>query len=291
MRRNMEAVWIGAAIALGVASTLVSPEALSKPSAKTKGGAPEPTTLSAASLAKLKSDDPAVIGAGLDDARLAGVKAAAAVPAIVELLRTGLPYPVAASAIDTLADIESPEVQAFVPYATHRDPKVRRAAVRALSKVTLPAGVPLAVSTLRAALADPDANVRATAALGLGSLKAHASMPDLFLALDRHVYEAAASIGQLCTAAECDALVGRIGKVPFDVVTTGVDSILFRPATEVSDDAKVGIVEKIRDVGTGDANKFLRGVQARWPKNGSVRLKRELDAAILATLSSPGAGS
>jgi hypothetical protein len=288
MRRAIETVCIAAALA-GVA--LSSGDAQSKPGqAKPgKGGAGDAVALTAASLAELKSDDVELVRAGLDDARLAGPKAAAAVPQIVLLLRSGLPYPVAEAAIDTLSEIESPEVQAFVPYAHHRDAKLRRAAVRALGKVTSVAAVPVATDALRAALADPDALVRATAAIGLGSLKAHAALPDLFLALDHHIYEAAVSIGQLCTGADCDAFVGRMGKIPFDVLTTGIDPMLFRP--EVSEDAKVLVVDKVRDVGTGDANKFLRGIQTRWPKTGSAKVKREIDAAVLATLSSPGAGS
>jgi HEAT repeat protein len=288
MRRAIETGCVAAILMCGVAVSLSARDARSAP-ATPKGGKGEPgevVTLSASSLAALKSDDPAVVRTGLDDVRLAGTKGAAAVPQIVELLHTGLPYPLAEAAINALADIESPEAQAFVPYVSHRDPKVRRAAVRALSKATAPASVPLAVSQLERALSDPDSNVRATAALGLGALRARASVPDLFLALDHHVYEAAASIGQLC-----GALMGRLGKVPFDVLTTGVDQILFRPVAEVSDDVKVSIIEKVRDVGTGDANKFLRGVQGRWPKHGSVRVKREIDAAVLATLASPGAGS
>ena len=110
----------------------------------------------------------------------------------------------------------------------------------------------------------------------------------LFLALDRHVYEAAVSIGQLCDVSECDALVGRLGKIPFDVVTTGLDQILFRPSTEVSDDVKVSIIDRVRDLGTRDANKFLRGILGRWGKTSSAKVRGELDAAVLATMSSPG---
>ena len=130
-------------------------------------------TMAAASLAKLKSDDPAEIRGGLDDARLLGpgAGAAAAVPLIAALLRSGLPYPLTETALDTLADIESPEGTApVVPYAKHRDVKVRRAAVRALTRAVGKDAVPVAATALRAALSDPDAQVRATAATGLGSL-------------------------------------------------------------------------------------------------------------------------
>jgi HEAT repeat protein len=259
-----------------------------KPPAK-RADAASPPALTAATLAKLKSSDPVELRAGLDDARLAGPKGAAAVPPIVALLHGGLTYPLAEAAIDTLGDIESSEgVVALVPYASHREAKVRRSAIRALARTPSGPAVVLAAATLRAALSDPDSLVRSSAATGLGSLKAKAAVIDLFLALDHRVYEAAASIGQLCSVAECDALVSRLGKVPFDVISTGLDQVLFRPTAEVSDDAKLGVIHRVRDLGTRDANKFLHDVQGRWPKGGSPAVRRELDAAVLATLSSPG---
>jgi HEAT repeat protein len=290
MRRTIETM---CAVAILVGGVALSGDAQSKPGKRKggKGASGDPSALTPASLAELTSDDPAVVRAGLDDARMAGPRGVAAVPRIVDLLRSGLPYGLAEAALDTLGDIELPDIEVLVPYASHRDANVRRAAIHALAKTTAPAGLPLAGATLRAALSDVDPQVRASAAVGLGSLKAPAAVPDLFLALDHHVYEAAASIGELCTAIECDALLGRLGRVPFDVITTGFDPILFRPAADVSDDAKVAIIDKVRDVGTNEANKFLRGVQGRWPKNGSLKVKRAIDAAVLATLSSPGAGS
>ena len=241
--------------------------------------------MTAASLAKLKSADLAIVREGLDDARLAGKRAAPAVPAIVALLTNGVPYAVAEAALDTLGDIESPDASPTIAmYERHRDPTLRRAAVRALAKTQ----GPMAAPTVRAALSDPDSRVRAEAATGLGALKAKAAVGDLFLALDHRVYEAAVSIGQLCEGAECDTFMSRLGKVPFDVMTTGIDPILFRPASEVGDEAKIAIVDKVRDVGTREANGFLKQIGARWPKKGSAKVKGEIDAAVLATLSSPG---
>src|SRR5260370_1339753 len=78
---------------------------------------------------------------------------------------------------------------------------------------------------------------------------------DLFNALAPGVNEAAVSIGQLCNPSECDQLAGRLGKLPFDVVTSGLDQILFRPQAEVSDDAKVKLIGRLRELGTGEANR------------------------------------
>ena len=115
------------------------------------------------------------------------------------------------------------------------------------------------------------------------SLKARETVPELFIALDHRVNEAAASIGQLCNMEQCEQLAGRVGKVPFDVMTGGLDPVLFRPAAEINDDAKVKIVGRIRELGTMEGNKFLRDVQKRWPENGSKRVRQAIDQAVLAT--------
>jgi hypothetical protein len=215
-----------------------------------------------------------------------------------------MPYSLTAAAIDTLGDIASetdgasaappqrgqhvadgtPASAAIAAYLHHRSVELRRAAAKALVHTKGPA----AARGLRAALGDQDAMVRGTAATGLGALKAKDAVPDLFVALDHRVNEAAASIGQLCNPDECDALAARMGKLPFDVVTSGLDPILFRPATEVSDDTKVKLVGRIRELGTGEANKFLRDVQKRWPATWSPRIKQSIDQGVLATTAAPG---
>jgi len=283
---------MGAAAVVVVCGALVSGSVLAAGPGKARKPASAAPALPAEVLAKLKSEDMTEVRAGLDDVRLAGKDGASAVPQITALLRGGLPYPLAEAAIDTLGDVGSPDAPDVVaPYARHRDPKVRRAAIRALAKATGGGAVATSAPALRGALSDPDAQVRALAATGLGSLKAKVAVRDLFLALDHHVYEAAVSIGQLCDPADCDALVGRLGKIPFDVVTTGIDQLLFRPAAEVTDDQKIAVVDRVRDLGTRDANKFLKNVQGRWAKTGSVKVRREIDAAVMATMSSPGSDS
>ena len=156
---------------------------------------------------------------------------------------------------------------------------MRHAAVKALAKTKGPD----AVTALRRALRDSDAVVRGVAATGLGALKAKDAVRDLFAALDHNVGEAAASIGQLCAPAECDELAGKLGKLPFDVVTGGIDQVLFRPPTEIDDDQKVKMVGRVRELGTAEANKFLKDVQGRWPKTWSPRVKQAIDQGVLAT--------
>jgi hypothetical protein len=56
----------------------------------------------------------------------------------------------------------------------------------------------------------------------------------------------------------------------------------------VSDDIKVKVVGRVRELGTGEANRFLRDVQGKWPKTWSQRVKQAIDQAVLATSGSPG---
>jgi HEAT repeat protein len=280
---------IPCAIALigAIALALPATPADAKPTAGA-ADAPKTVPLPADAIKRLKSGDPGQIKSALDDVRTSAKAGAPAVPAIVELLEKGLSPPLTVAAIETLADTESEGgSEALSWYARHRTVSIRRAAVAALARTR---GA-VAVKALRGALSDPDPAVRGLSATGLGSMKAKDAVADLFVALDHRVDEAAASIGQLCAGNECDRLAGKLGSVPFDIVTSGLDQVLFRPATDVSDDVKVKIVGRVREVGTGEANKFLRDVQTKWPKTWSTRVKQSIDQAVLATVASPGSES
>ncbi len=211
---------------------------------------------------------------------MAGPGGAGAAPAIADALTLGLSLGLTQAAIETLGDLESDTGSAaLAPYTTHRNAKIRRAAVKSLTRTKGAAAAP----ALKHALSDSDAVVRGTAASGLGSLKSKDAVPELFVALDHRVNEAAASIGQLCNAEQCELLAAKLGKVPFDVITSGLDQVLFRPTAEVSDDAKLKIVGRIREQGTIEGNKFLRDVQKRWPAGSSPRVRQAIDQAVLAT--------
>ncbi|MEO8878003.1 MAG: HEAT repeat domain-containing protein [Polyangiaceae bacterium] len=237
-------------------------------------------TLSPGLKEKLKSTDPAVVQGALDELRIAGRAGASLAPEVASLLDRGTTLPLSIAALDTLGDVEVEGTSASIaPYTKHRVDRVRRAAVRALAKTKGPA----ASAALRRSLSDPDAQVRGFAASGLGGIKAHDAIGDLFLALDHRVGEAAASIGQICNAAECIQFSDHLGRQPFDVMTGGFDQILFRPTAEVDDDTKVKIVGKLRELGTKEVNAFLRDVQKRWPPKGSQRVKYAVDQAVAAT--------
>jgi len=268
-----------------VLAALVAP-----PAGAQKGPKPKPKSASLAEPqvtlppdvgARLASGDDAQVRSALDDVRLVGKGAAHAVPAVVDLLKRGVNASLAEAALDTLGDVESEASSEVVSwYALHRAASVRRAAVRALARTR---GA-VAANTLRRALSDADAGVRGHAAMGLGALKVREAVPDLFLALEHRVAEAAVSLGQLCKDADCEKLSDQLGVVPLDVMTGGLDQVLFRATSEVPEDLKVKLVGRVRELGTPEANRFLRDVQKRMvAAKWSTRLRQAVEQAVQAT--------
>jgi HEAT repeat protein len=273
MHRSVLSIVAAALLGAAAAPAL----AQGKPKGAAAAAAEPKITLSPTTAADLASGDPARIRAGLDEARMAGKAAAPVVPQIVALLDKGTSRELAEAALETLGEAEAESAAAAIaPYARHRSLKLRQTAVRALLKTK----GPVAVRALRGALSDSDPMVRGLAASGLGALKAKDAVPDLFIALDHRVSEAAASIGILCGESDCEKLAQRLGKLPFEVVTSGLDQVLFR--TDVSEDGKIKVIGHLRELGTQESNKFLRDVQKR-AQGMSPRLKQALDQAVQAT--------
>jgi len=267
-------------VALAVVVSLAGATSAAAQPAKPAAAKPAAKVDVGPAVQKLKSGDEGQIRAALDDLRIAGTGASAAAPAVVDALSRGLNEALAQQAIDTLADLESADGSAILAqYSRHRTVAMRRAAVKALTRTKGAAAAP----ALRKALGDSDAQVRGNAAAGLGMMKAKDAVPDLFVALDHKVHEAASSIGQLCNAEQCDQLATKLGKLPFEVVTSGLDPILFRPTAEVSDDTKIKVLGRLRELGTGEANRFLKDVETRLPKEASARIKQAVEQAVKAT--------
>jgi hypothetical protein len=274
-----------ACAALATAFVAISIPAESKRAATESSSKPVP--LPADTIKRLKSGDDALVKSALDDVRMSAKAGAPAVPTIVDLIERGLSPSLTQAAIDTLGDTESEAASPGLAwYARHRNAVLRRAAVQALTRTR---GT-VAISTLRVALSDPDPGVRGLSATGLGTLKAKEAIGDLFVALDHKVAEASGSIGKLCAGSECDRLAAKLGggSLAFEVVTAGLDQALFRGVPDVTDETKVKIIGRVRELGTAEANRFLRDVQGRWPKGGSARVRQALDQAVLATSGSPG---
>jgi HEAT repeat protein len=234
----------------------------------------------AALTEKLKSSDPADLEAALAEAKSAGKAARAVAPVIEELLARGVSREVTLLALDALGEVGAESSSpALVLYCRHRDPDVRKRGLAALSRI----GGTVATATVRAALSDPDAGVRGAAASGLGALKSRDAVQDLFLALDHEVLEAASSIGQVCSPDECEKLASKVSTLGLDVMTGAFDAILFRPTSEIPDDEKLRVVERVKSLHTEEANKYLRDVASRLSAGSSPRVRQAIDQAVLAT--------
>ena len=230
-------------------------------------------------LEKIKSGEPPRVAEGLAAAQAGGGAAAAVAPAIEELLKKGTTLALAKSGLAALGAIGAVSSSAVIrPYLRHRNADLRRAAVLALSNTK---GAE-AHAAYREGLRNEDATVRGASAMGLGNLGATDALGDLFLALDRNVPEAAAAIGRLCAPADCDKLVGKLGQVPFVVLSTGFDAILFRQKP-LPEDLLLRIVERVRQLKTAEAAKYLSDVASRWPAAGSRRVKQALDGEVAST--------
>ncbi len=273
MRRTTLLVIVLAAVA-GAPITLPS-----SAHAQAKKAAPKP--VDAAKIKKeLESGDEARMLEALAEVEAAEQGGKPALPHIEKLLSSGSGLKVLVRAIEVLGGLEQQSSSKVIaPYVQHRTADVRRAACKALIKTRGPA----AVTALRRALRSSDPSVRGTAASGLGSLGAKEALPDLFTALDLKVAEASAAIGQLCADKDCQKFWGRMGKLPFDVMTSGCDQILFRPTKDISDNLKLELIGILRELGTKDAGAFLSDVSERWPEDGSKKVKQALEAAVRAS--------
>ena len=229
--------------------------------------------------AALDGSDGSRIEAAITNVRMAGKDGGgrAATALVVQRLKNGLPRELLKKTLDALTDLADPEATAGCAlYMAHREGEVRLSALKCLGE----AASPEAVAAIRTALGDVDPRVHATAATLLGATKATAAVPDLVVALDKGVNEAAVSIGQLCDAkgGECDQLLNRMKSKPLDVISSGLQQILTRK--DVPDDYKKKIITQVRELASAKAREFLESVKKNWPANGSKPVGEALDKAI-----------
>lgn len=210
-------------------------------------------------------------------AAMSGANAAPAAAAVNDVLARGGNVTVLVRALGAAGKLAQPSSSAAVaPYTRHRTSEVRVAATRALAGT----GGPDAVTALRAILHGNDAPSRGFAASGLATLKAKEAVPDLFAVLAKDVPEAAEAIGDLCAPAECTKFVDYIGKLPFDLMETGLSPILLRPESEVPPELKLDLLERLRKLQTDEAHKFLETVRSSYPDKGNAWVKYGLDQAV-----------
>lgn len=276
--RNPRTLIIGTALALVVAAPTVGaapPKASAKADKAAPAGPPKPKLDVPAVQKQLESGDQAQALAALDAIQKSGDPVGAALVEV--LLSRGASVPVLARAIETLGIMALPgSGAALVPYVQHRNPELRRGALRAL----IATKSPLAGDVLRRALHGNDAAQRSIAARGLGQLNVRAAVPELFGVLPKDVAEAAQSLGQLCVGAECEKLIALLGKLRFEVMESGIVPLLLRPQADVPDELKLKVIERLRRMATQPANQLLQTALAKFPADGSPKVKQGLERAL-----------
>jgi HEAT repeat protein len=286
--RNPSTLIIGAALALlATAQAAAAPPKGGTDKAAPKAGAakaekakaekaPPKAKLDVQAVQKaLESGDEAKTLEALDTVTKNGDPAGAAL--VEALLGRGASVTVLSRAIETLGILGQPSSgAALAPYAQHRTPELRRAALRALVATK----APNAGDVLRRALHGSDASQRAIAARGLGELNVRAAVPELFTVLPKDVAEAAQSLGVLCVADECEKLVGFLGRLRFEVMESAIVPLLLRPQADVSDDLKLRLIERLRRMATQPANQLLQTALAKFPPDGSPKVKTGIERAL-----------
>jgi hypothetical protein len=223
----------------------------------------------------LESGNSAQMVAALETIGNSGDPAGA--PLIEALLGRGADATVLSRAIETLGLLGQPSSgAALAPYAQHRTPELRRAALRAL----IASKSPVAGDVLRRALRGSDASQRGIAARGLGELNVRAAVPELLTVLPRDVPEAAQSLGQLCVGAECEKFTGMLGHLRFETMESGMVPLLLRPQADVPDEVKLKLIDKLRRMATQPANQLLQTALAKFPADGSPKVKLGLERAL-----------
>ena len=203
-----------------------------------------------AATALLATGDHDQIEAGIQELGLIGT--AEAVLPIVARIRQGLPPDLLETAIITLMALgQAQGAPVLFDLAAHRRPEIRMRALEALA-VLGPTG---AEAVLRNALSDIDPKVRSAAAVGLGDLKASASVETLFRALDRGNLEASTAIGKILNPDQVARLVSYLGKIPFGSLGPAIAEVLKRK--DVSEREKLAVVGKLQEVGTPEVKTYL----------------------------------
>ncbi len=273
--RNPRTLLIGTALALAATSSTLAAAPPAGAKAAPQPGPARPKLDAAALKKQLESGDEAQVLAGLDAIQHSGDPSLA--PLVEAVLSRGASVAVLSRAIDTLGILAQPSSgAALAPYAQHRTPELRRAALRAL----IATRSPVAGTVLRRALHGNDPGQRAIAARGLGELGVRAAVPELFTVLSKDVAEAAQALGLLCVAQECERLAGLLGKLRFEVMESAIVPLLLRPAADVSDELKLRVIERVRRMATAATNQLLQTALAKFPADGSPRVKQGLERAL-----------
>lgn len=233
--------------------------------------AQEEMTLADATTA-LNSGNQGNVEVGIQSLGLISNKAALEV--LVARMRRGLPRDLLVTAIFTVGAMGLPEGgPVLIELTTHRSADVRARAVEMLSALQ----PPRAVAALISALSDPDPNVRAAAATGLGDLKASEALDKLFQAQDRGVAEASVAIGKVVSARDVPRLLEYLGRTPLRTLAPALKAIIAR--NDVEESARLQVVARLSELATREVKAFLKEVLDAYGTTLPARVRSALSTA------------
>ena len=267
----MRSVWLSFIIVLGAALFLCVPFWCVPADALAQGrrGAAELEQ----ARAQLDSARASEVEAGLTALGVLG--RSSAVEVIAARIRRGLPPPLLATAVETLALLGHASAgPVLFELTAHRRPEIRLRAIQAIV-ATRPRG---AARALQRGLSDLDGTVRGAAAEGLGALEAREALDTLFLAMDRGVPQAGMAIAHLADAAAVERFLGYVGERPFDVIGAPLSEMLLRD--DLAQSAKLAIVHRIAELATAGARELLVAFVEALDENDRSRARRAAEDAI-----------
>lgn len=240
--------------------------------ASTRVRAQEPMTLEEA-VAATDSPDRNTVEGGLQSLGLIGDEPALA--ALAARIRRGLPRELLLTAIFTVGAMGNPEAAPLlVELTTHRSADVRARAIEMIAALNAPG----AAGALIAALSDPDPQVRAVAAIGLGDLGASEALDKLFQAQDRGVTEASVAIGKVVKAGDVPRLLSYLGQMPFRALTPALKAILAR--ANVEEAARMQVVARLTEMATPEVKSFFKDLLLELGPTLPVRVRTAISTAV-----------
>ncbi len=228
-------------------------------------------------VGQLQSADQDQVREAID--MLAAMDREEVVAPLAELLRAGQSDAITDRALQALRVVAEPaSIEVLTEFTNHRRVSARRKAYQALAEIE-DARV---AAIIERGLRDSDRSVRGAAALALGSIGANGSLEVLFRAFERGVVEAATAIGKLGDASALERYNGYLNQQPLGVMLSGYDHFLRRDDIEL--DVKTQIVERLGEVATPMARRFLEDYHRTFPERIRNRQLREHAALVLTTL-------
>lgn len=194
--------------------------------------------------------------------------------AIATWLRIGQTDVVADHALDALGRLRSREARdVLIAFRLHRRPGARIKAYTALTRI----GDARDVSVVAEGLRDSSPAVRGEVSrllLDLPTTPARAAAPDLLLALELGVHEAAAAVGKLGDVASVERFGAQVGRLPIHVLLEGYANYLER--ADLPDPVKLRIVSTLEEISGGVVKDFLTEALGRPDLRVSAQVRQAM---------------